>query len=89
MTVSVWQLAANYSARNFTKPEEFRPERFLGDPEFSNDSLDVVQPFSVGPRNCIGRKYVPSQCSLVALSLTKLPQSGVCRDETHPRKNAV
>ncbi|KAI1193961.1 cytochrome p450 monooxygenase [Nemania serpens] len=65
MTVSVWQLAANYSARNFTKPEEFRPERFLGDPEFSNDSLDVVQPFSVGPRNCIGRNLAYAEMRLI------------------------
>ncbi|KAJ2998876.1 hypothetical protein NUW58_g188 [Xylaria curta] len=50
-SVAVWQLAAYYSSRNFTRPEEFHPERFLGDPEFAKDDLDVLQPFSVGPRN--------------------------------------
>ena len=55
-SVSVWQIASNYSTRNFTKPEEFRPERFLGDPEFAQDDLKAMQPFSIGPRNCIGTK---------------------------------
>ncbi|KAK7752967.1 hypothetical protein SLS62_005126 [Diatrype stigma] len=54
--VSVWQLAANYSSRNFTEAEEFHPERFLGDEKFAKDDLSAMQPFSVGPRNCIGKK---------------------------------
>ncbi|KAI1171137.1 cytochrome p450 monooxygenase [Nemania sp. FL0916] len=63
--VSVWQLAANYSSRNFTKPQGFHPERFLGDPEFSKDDLSVVQPFSVGPRNCIGRNLAYAEMRLI------------------------
>lgn len=55
-SVSIWQLAASYSPRNFAEPEEFRPERFLGDPEFAGDDLKATQPFSTGPRNCIGMK---------------------------------
>lgn len=43
---------------NFTEPFAFRPERFLGDPKYAGDSLDALQPFSVGPRNCIGKKLV-------------------------------
>lgn len=54
--VSVSHLAAYYSPSNFTHPEQFIPERFLGDPRFANDSKTVLQPFSFGPRNCIGRK---------------------------------
>lgn len=43
---------------NFKHPEKFIPERFLDDPEFANDSKTIMQPFSFGPRNCIGRKSV-------------------------------
>ncbi|TRX94632.1 hypothetical protein FHL15_004404 [Xylaria flabelliformis] len=64
-SVAIWQLAANYSSRNFTKPEEFHPERFLGDPEFAKDDLAAVQPFSVGPRNCIGRNLAYAEMRLI------------------------
>lgn len=54
--VAVWQWAISHNPDHWTKPMEFHPERFLGDPEFKDDKLDAMQPFSVGPRNCIGRK---------------------------------
>ncbi len=47
---------------NFNKPFEFHPERFLEksdvryDINFENDCMDAYQPFSLGPRNCIGGK---------------------------------
>ncbi|KAI0120439.1 cytochrome P450 [Hypoxylon sp. NC0597] len=63
--VGVWQLAANYSERNFTKPEEFHPERFLGDERFAQDDLSAMQPFSVGPRNCIGRNLAYAEMRLI------------------------
>ncbi|KAI1153547.1 cytochrome p450 monooxygenase [Nemania diffusa] len=63
--VSVWQLAANYSARNFAQPTGFHPERFLRDPEFSKDDLSVVQPFSLGPRNCIGKNLAYAEMRLI------------------------
>ncbi|KAH8424434.1 cytochrome P450 [Aspergillus melleus] len=53
--VSVSQMAAYHSSANFTDPGSFIPERFLDDPRFTNDSKTVLQPFSFGPRNCIGR----------------------------------
>ncbi|KAJ6007813.1 hypothetical protein N7540_011789 [Penicillium herquei] len=55
--VSVPQLAANHSPMNFVDADQFLPERHLEDldPKFANDCRQVMQPFSVGPRNCIGR----------------------------------
>ncbi|KAI3320822.1 cytochrome p450 monooxygenase [Xylariaceae sp. AK1471] len=64
-SVSVWQWAANYSSKNFTRPEEFRPERFLGDPEFAKDDLSAMQPFSLGPRNCIGRNLAYAEMRMI------------------------
>ncbi|TVY85334.1 Cytochrome P450 monooxygenase aclL [Lachnellula suecica] len=46
-----------HSTRNFTEPYSFLPERWLSnrDSRFINDQHDALQPFSVGPRNCIGK----------------------------------
>ena len=55
---AVWQWALYHSDKNFKQPFDYHPERFLHDPVFVQDKLDVIQPFSVGPRNCIGRKKV-------------------------------
>lgn len=54
-TVSVNQWATNQSSKNFALPQLFIPERFLDDPRFASDDKSALQPFSVGPRNCLGR----------------------------------
>ncbi|KPM39269.1 Isotrichodermin C-15 hydroxylase [Neonectria ditissima] len=54
--VEVWQWATHHNPANFTLPDEFIPERWLGDARFANDKTEAFQPFSVGPRNCIGKK---------------------------------
>ena len=33
----------------------FAPERWLGDNRFANDDLAACQPFSLGPRGCLGK----------------------------------
>lgn len=54
--------AAYRSSKNFALPDEFHPERFLSasdaeyDPRFANDRMDAFNPFSYGPRNCLGKK---------------------------------
>ncbi|GFF65623.1 isotrichodermin C-15 hydroxylase [Aspergillus lentulus] len=63
--VSVSQLAANHSPANFTDPEQFIPERHLGDPRFANDNKEAMQPFSYGPRNCIGRNLAYVEMRLI------------------------
>lgn len=41
---------------NFKKPFEYIPERWLGDSRFEDDARHAVQPFSVGSRDCVGKK---------------------------------
>ncbi|TKW49226.1 Isotrichodermin C-15 hydroxylase, partial [Colletotrichum tanaceti] len=54
-TVAVAPWAASHSALNYAEPDAFRPERWLGDPRFAGDKLHASQPFSLGPRGCIGK----------------------------------
>ena len=54
--MAVWQWATYHSENNFKDPFSYRPERFLHDPKYAGDSMEALQPFSLGPRNCVGRK---------------------------------
>jgi cytochrome P450 len=54
-TLGVHHLATYRNEELFRKPYEFHPERWLGDPEFQDDMLDALEPFSFGPRNCLGK----------------------------------
>ncbi|KXJ85092.1 cytochrome P450 [Microdochium bolleyi] len=71
--VAVSQFSAYHDARNFFEPESFHPERWLAsnttDPRFVNDKRDVMQPFSIGPRNCIGKNLAYTEMRLI---LTRL-----------------
>jgi cytochrome P450 len=54
--VYVSQHAANHSSRNFKNPDAYVPERWLGDEEYKDDNRESFNPFSFGPRNCLGKK---------------------------------
>lgn len=56
--VGVHQLSINRSPLNFTDPDSFVPERWLGEEKYQSDKRTAVNPFSFGPRNCIGKKWV-------------------------------
>jgi cytochrome P450 len=76
MSVAINQVAMNRSPRNFTKSDEFVPERWLGDGHFPEDQPQLCQPFSHGPRACLGRKYV---------SATMLFRHTLLISQTQPR----
>jgi cytochrome P450 len=55
--VPTW--AVNRLGENFHKPHEFLFERWFGEvAEGTEDNLSVLQPFSTGPRYCIGMQCV-------------------------------
>ncbi|KAI8952146.1 cytochrome P450 [Xylaria longipes] len=59
------QYAVNHLESNFRHPEQFIPERFMGYGAFRNDQFDAFQPFSVGPRNCIGKNLADAEMRLI------------------------
>lgn len=59
VTMSQW--AINRSPTKWHLPLEYHPERWTGDARFKNDDREALHPFSIGPRNCIGQKYVPGK----------------------------
>ncbi|KAK6854491.1 toxin biosynthesis cytochrome P450 monooxygenase [Apiospora arundinis] len=64
-TVGVHQLAADRSSLNFADPEAFVPERWLGDLRFGKDDKAACQPFSHGPRNCIGKNLAMAEIKTI------------------------
>jgi cytochrome P450 len=56
--VYVSQHATSHSYRNYKDAELFVPERWLGDEKYKDDKRETWNPFSFGPRNCLGKKYV-------------------------------
>jgi cytochrome P450 len=54
--VGVHMWSATRNPKNFKDPDTFRPERWI-DPE-GTDCLNASQPFLLGPRACIGQKWV-------------------------------
>ncbi|KAJ5156583.1 hypothetical protein N7492_009386 [Penicillium capsulatum] len=68
--VACHHYASYRSPSNFAWPDEFIPERWLGnDPRFEHDRRDVLQPFSLGPRNCLGKNLAYSEMRLVICKL--------------------
>ncbi|KAL9127951.1 MAG: hypothetical protein Q9217_003264 [Psora testacea] len=57
--------AAHRSTANFTDPDVFFPERWLGDKRFAADNKEASQPFSIGPRSCIGRNLAYLEMRLI------------------------
>ncbi|KAL4917414.1 cytochrome P450 [Aspergillus aurantiobrunneus] len=68
-SVAVQQFVACRSPDNFHRPDEFLPQRWQGEGEFAKDRREVSQPFSIGPRNCIGRQLAYAEMRLILVHL--------------------
>ncbi|KAB8238163.1 cytochrome P450 [Aspergillus alliaceus] len=69
-TVYAHRYSAHHAAENFALPEQFIPERWMGnDCRFDSDKRDAVQPFSLGPRNCLGKNLAHLEMRLILCKL--------------------
>lgn len=69
-TLGVHISAAFWTERNFRRPRDFVPERWLKEyqkvgAEFASDNRAVFQPFGHGPRNCIGRNLAYAEMKVI------------------------
>ncbi|ROV95668.1 hypothetical protein VMCG_07618 [Cytospora schulzeri] len=64
--VCVHQYATYQSPENFKDPELFAPQRWLDeDSTYKEDRRDALQPFSFGPRNCVGQNMAWHEMRLI------------------------
>ncbi|XRM47062.1 hypothetical protein ABZX51_010067 [Aspergillus tubingensis] len=73
VTVGVNHFACYHDPRNFYRPQEFLPERWLPECQekgpFSIDRPKSCQPFSFGPRNCLGKNLAWAEMRLIAAKM--------------------
>ncbi|KAF2404512.1 cytochrome P450 [Trichodelitschia bisporula] len=65
-SVAVTGWAASHNPASFRDPDAFIPERWL-DEAYASDNKKGMQPFSLGPRGCIGRHYMEMRVILARL----------------------
>jgi cytochrome P450 len=76
VTVGVHAWSASHSPENFHQASEFIPERWLLSPEGSSSSSSssspfradrhaASQPFSYGPRNCLGKPFAYNEMRMI------------------------
>ncbi|KAI9717576.1 MAG: hypothetical protein M1828_007137 [Chrysothrix sp. TS-e1954] len=64
--VSVTQYAINHDTKNWRDHNTFIPERWLdASGEFDYDLKSTLNPFSAGPRNCIGKNLANAEMKLI------------------------
>ncbi|KAM0278019.1 hypothetical protein ACHAQH_005388 [Verticillium albo-atrum] len=68
-SVSVPHWPTYRSEFNFRDPDAFVPERWLDDARYSGDRKSVLQPFSAGPRNCIGKNLAYAEMRMLLARL--------------------
>ncbi|KAH8817428.1 toxin biosynthesis cytochrome P450 monooxygenase [Xylogone sp. PMI_703] len=62
--VCVEQMSTYRSPENFRDPNTYAPERFLNDEYFKDDKRHALNPFSTGPRSCIGKNLAWAEMRL-------------------------
>lgn len=78
--VGVTHWASYHSTLNFKDPEDFVPERWLGDERYKGDRKEAFKPFSHGPRNCIGTNLAYAEMRLILARLLWNFDMGLCEE---------
>ncbi|WPH01316.1 Hypothetical protein R9X50_00415500 [Acrodontium crateriforme] len=72
-TVGVNHYSACHSPANFHQPEDFVPERWMSGndvpQDYVSDCKEAAQPFSFGPRNCLGKNIARAEMRLLFAKL--------------------
>ncbi|KAF2091421.1 benzoate 4-monooxygenase cytochrome P450 [Saccharata proteae CBS 121410] len=86
VTIMISQYPAYRSPKNFALPDEFHPERWmteLDDPRFKNDNKATLQPFSLGPRNCIGKNLAYHEMRLILANIVYHFDLSLCEESAN------
>ncbi|KAF1980466.1 cytochrome P450 [Bimuria novae-zelandiae CBS 107.79] len=85
LIVSAPHHAMYTSASNFKDPHSFVPERWLGDPRFEGDKRHALQPFHVGPRDCLGKNMAYHEMRLIMTRILHTFDLELCEESKNWR----
>lgn len=82
VTVACHHYGAYHYSGNFAEPDSFVPERWLpeADPKFAQDRKDALQPFSLGPRGCLGQSLAYAEIRLILCKLLSNFDVSLCNE---------
>ncbi|XP_053414073.1 cytochrome P450 3A4-like [Nycticebus coucang] len=85
ITVMIPTYALHRDPKQWTEPEEFRPERFS---KKNKDSIDpyIYLPFGTGPRNCIGMRFALMNMKLALVGVLQNFSFKPCEETQIPMK---
>ncbi|KAK8069988.1 hypothetical protein PG994_006604 [Apiospora phragmitis] len=67
--MGIYHYAMYHNAAYFRNPDEFHPERWLGDPEYADDRRELFQPFTIGPRDCLRKMLAHAEIRMVLATM--------------------
>lgn len=80
----------NRNGKYFEKPDEFMPERFLGEHTMEKRNAFAYIPFSAGPRNCIGQKFAMYELKSILSKIVQNFEVSLTKEsEAHPILSAA
>ncbi|KAH8160454.1 hypothetical protein CIB48_g7779 [Xylaria polymorpha] len=90
--VGIWAWALYRAPTLWTDPNEFHPERFLGDSKYANDAREALKPFFTGSRDCIGQNLALIEMRLILAHMVfnfdmKRTADPNSKDWIHKQKN--
>ena len=89
--VACHHYASYHSSSNFARPDDFVPERWLdGDDrpsEFDADNCAALNPFSLGPRGCLGKNLAYAEIRLILSKLLYCFEVELCPESRDWARN--
>ncbi|KAK2024329.1 isotrichodermin C-15 hydroxylase [Colletotrichum zoysiae] len=67
--LDIWQWPMSTNEEYFQDANKFIPERWLGDAAYDRDQKEASQPFSLGPRDCLGRNLAYGEMRIILARL--------------------
>jgi len=79
-TVYVSQYATYHNPKNFKDPFSFIPERWMSEEAYASDQKSALQPFSTGPRNCLGKNMAYHEIRLILANVLWHFDLSLCKE---------